>query len=178
MRRTPRFLVTARLGIALSGIALSGVALLGAGCGGGSDLEGDDPDIAALTAAPVTSLDTAPSGPVDLTGYDAVWFATPWCRRCDQQLAEVVDLYEADCDRSLAVVLGRAGEGAIGQFVGDRTSACPDPLPVFVDTTGASFGAVPVIAAPIWVTFTGTTPTVHRKALEPDDLRRLIDQPD
>lgn len=124
-------------------LAVPTALVLLAGCAGGSDLERTAPDLAALDEAGVVVEPGAPA---------AVWFTTPWCRGCDTRLADALRVADAHCDVRTTVVVGRAGEGAIGQYLDSAdTTVCGGPPTVVVDRTGRAFGAVPVITAPTWL---------------------------
>ncbi|MDH3705828.1 MAG: hypothetical protein OES57_07150 [Acidimicrobiia bacterium] len=128
--------------------ALLGLAVLATACAGGSDLEETPTDLAALTDATGLDLGTGSA--------TAVWFTTPWCRGCQAGLAEALQVADGRCDVHTAVVIGRAGEGAMGQYLeGAPGTVCGGAPSVVIDTTGAAFGAVPVIAAPTWVFIDG-----------------------
>lgn len=125
-------------------LAVPTALLLAGGCAGGSDLEGGAPDLATLAEATGVAVDAGTPA--------ALWFTTPWCRGCETRLAEALVVADANCDVQTTVVVGRAGEGAIGQYLDTAdTTVCGGPPQVVVDTTGRAFGAVPVLTAPTWL---------------------------
>jgi len=151
-------------------LALVLIGMISVACSGGSDLEATPTDLAALSAA--TAIDVTDGEPT------AVWFTTPWCRRCDEQLRDVLTTAADHCDVRLVIVVGRAGEGAIGQFLAANEGAGPcaaNPPTIVVDGDGAGFGAVPVITAPTWL-FVGAdgVAVVERAPVGIDDLRRRL----
>ncbi|MDH4171668.1 MAG: hypothetical protein OEW42_18960 [Acidimicrobiia bacterium] len=134
-------------------------------CGGGSDLTAPAPDLDALAAAPLIDLDGDPAEPLalDPSRPTAIWFTTPWCRQCEPQLQEALAAAAEVCDAHLVIVIGRAAEGAIGQYVDANTvpSTCTDPPRIVTDPTGQGFGSVPVITAPTWLFVTGDVEVVR-----------------
>ncbi|MGI9602559.1 MAG: hypothetical protein ACR2QE_11785 [Acidimicrobiales bacterium] len=140
------------------------VLVAAAGCSGGSDLEATPVDVHALETALETAISVDGDEPV------AVWFTTPWCRQCDAQLRDALTAAATQCDHQVVVVIGRAGEGAIGQFIDANPvpTSCPDPPAIVIDSTGEAFGAVPVVTAPTWVFVDGDTVAVERSRLDVD----------
>jgi len=144
-------------------VVVLALALAAAGCAGGSDLEATPTDVDALADA--TGLELGAGTPT------ALWFTTPWCRGCEEGLAEAMRAADAHCDVQTTVVVARAGEGAMGQYLEQASQVCDGPPPVVVDTTGAAFGAVPVITAPTWVFVDGDgSVTVARDPLDGEAL--------
>lgn len=144
-------------------LAVLALALAVAGCAGGSDLESTPTDVAALADATGLELGAGTA--------TALWFTTPWCRGCEEGLAEAMRVADEHCAVQTTVVVGRAGEGAMGQYLEQASQVCDGPPQVVVDTSGAAFGAVPVIAAPTWVFVDGDgRVTVARDPLDDDAL--------